>query len=419
MSTIQPYSWQDLVPFGMTSAATYINKQGLLVTSAIDEPRIEYDKDGNRLGLLIEREATNLWQGSVPFQYNSLQNNEVVATSETVSPEGTNNSYALLSTTNSTTYKIVRQNINGIIADEYGFSVFAKQRDAGIHLELLTNTGTTPDTNAGCVVNLSNGQVLDEVGGTTTVVPLINGWYRIEFFYVASGNNNVFDVRPTSASTFNITSLVPEGQGIYVYGPQVEQCLASGGGVTSYIPTQSGQTATRAAPFNLRIATNPSNIGQQSTISNFAHNNTAFTIYVEVSRNRAGGYSIVLAETGSIQIHVARQNNEHSVSFQNNTDNLGNTFSDAIGGSRPGSVSSETPAKIAVAYSGIPGDVNNSSASAAINGNLATDSSVYQAKNPNWLEFGSWYGNKQNGHIKEVRVYPRRLTDAQLQEITS
>ena len=53
-------NYADLITFSRASSATYLDSDGVLKTATTNVPRIEYDADGNRLGLLIEEQRTNL-----------------------------------------------------------------------------------------------------------------------------------------------------------------------------------------------------------------------------------------------------------------------------------------------------------------------------------------------------------------------
>lgn len=58
--------FEDIITFTRNSAATYWDKDGVLQTAAIDEPRFDHDPlTGEPLGILCEGQATNLVQNSM------------------------------------------------------------------------------------------------------------------------------------------------------------------------------------------------------------------------------------------------------------------------------------------------------------------------------------------------------------------
>jgi hypothetical protein len=62
MATKQYDNYADLITFTRASTGTYLDSDGLLKTATTNTPRIEYDANGNRKGLLIEEARTNLCQ---------------------------------------------------------------------------------------------------------------------------------------------------------------------------------------------------------------------------------------------------------------------------------------------------------------------------------------------------------------------
>ena len=63
-------TFNDLITFTRSTTGTYLGSDGLLKTAAVDEPRLEYDSQGNALGLLVEEAKTNLLSYSQEFDDN-------------------------------------------------------------------------------------------------------------------------------------------------------------------------------------------------------------------------------------------------------------------------------------------------------------------------------------------------------------
>ena len=59
MGTKNYNNYSDMITFSRASTGTYLDSDGLLKSAATNTPRVEYDAQGNRLGLLVEEARTN------------------------------------------------------------------------------------------------------------------------------------------------------------------------------------------------------------------------------------------------------------------------------------------------------------------------------------------------------------------------
>ena len=82
---------QDLITFTRSTTGTYLGSDGLLKSAAIDEARIEYDAEGNCLGLLVEEARTNLLTYSETFTPQWTTQRLSSQQNATISPTGENN----------------------------------------------------------------------------------------------------------------------------------------------------------------------------------------------------------------------------------------------------------------------------------------------------------------------------------------
>ena len=178
---------------------------------------------------------------------------------------------------------------------------------------------------------------------------------------------------------------------------QVEQ----GGFKTSYIPT-TGAAATRAAD----IASIPT--------SAFGYNSGAGTVVVEASIfDSDSGFStaVYLGESSSDYVSLYTQYG----SYYRVTSKGGNVTSGNILLNTGGDISDVS--KVAASWK------NNKGFDAARDGTLGSGYSNFEPLilRPTNLHVGSRYGalSYLNGHIKSIQYYPRRLTNAQLQELTT
>ena len=251
-------------------------------------------------------------------------------------------------------------------------------------------------------VNLSDGS-LGNSNIDVIVTPAGNGWYRIAITAVATQTTSN---APFFVAVYNtdVASRLPDSpddgtSGILVYGAQAE----AGSFPTSYIPT-TGATATRASDL------------AEIPTSAFGYNNGAGSIAVEFKSNKPSsslGYGAFVLSDGSPTnriIHYA--NSQYHRGYVRNTSG---TQVDITAGSR--GAPSEL-VKFAIAFA-----ENNFAAS--LNGATAvTDTSVTIPSGLSKLALGYFYPtnpntNLLNGHIKSIQYYPRRLTDTQLQELTT
>ncbi len=176
---------------------------------------------------------------------------------------------------------------------------------------------------------------------------------------------------------------VQDGSGqLFVWGAQLE----AGAFPTSYIPT-SGSTATRAADF----ATIP-------TID-FGYNQSEGPVMAEWSGAQGSNYVNIFGDGGSSIMSL----------FYNSA--LGRVF---LGDNPFATVDIAQNANKAA------GSFDANSVDLSVNGS-SISSAGGQDHLANWAtaKIGGAWGN-QNGHIhiKSIKYYPRRLSNAQLEELT-
>jgi hypothetical protein len=279
----------------------------------------------------------------------------------------------------------------------YVFSVYAKAGTVNF-LYLFPVLFTTPSNAAGVYFDLTNGTVGLEQNNAQVVGSIEdagNGWYRCSIHILTTDAvDTTGDIR-VQMTDANGNTLCSAGGSLSLYGAQLE----AGAFLTSYIPT-SGATATRSAD-NASIAT-----------SAFGYRQTEGSFLVE-------------AETSS----TAKTN--HNDLLLKSADSTKQVSSGSrVGGSAAGTytIYAPSPGILITVSPGITGGlvykaayrVAPSKASLCVNGgSVATDASVtFPTKPATVLEIGDGFGYL-NGHIKSIKYYPRRLTDAQLQELTT
>jgi hypothetical protein len=229
-------------------AASYVDESGIIRYTSADEPRFDHDPEtGECLGLIIEEQRENL------FRYNTKHDevwwinqssSETINTTETLSPDGTNNATKLFGNNGATERQSIYQSISVTSGVTYTFSVFLKQGER----RYATMWFDSPNVSEGAfwgassIIDLQTGTLA--TGSQTKIIPYPNGWYRC---YVTA--------TPTATQTMNMNLSVggpnnnngapydatgDGSSGIYIWGHQLE----ADKDYSSYIPT-SGSTVTR------------------------------------------------------------------------------------------------------------------------------------------------------------------------------
>jgi hypothetical protein len=230
-------------------------------------------------------------------------------------------------------------------------------------------------------------------GGTSTITAVGNGWYRCTLSFTGVAATPAAYVMPASADNSSLY-VGTVGSGIYAYGAQLE----AGAFATSYIPTTTSQV-TRAA-----------DVASVNTLSPW-FNAVAGTFYFE--GDTAVPASLVLRNLTSM--NDATVNNLNRTYLYNGTvggsTTTGGVTQADIGG---GSYTVNTVFKFAYATA-----ANNFAA--VLNGGApATDALGTMPSGLTTFEIASQFaGTVNTGHIRRITYYPRRLTNAELQSLTT
>jgi hypothetical protein len=216
--------------FSVTRAttATRTNASGLIESTPINEPRLDYSL-GSCPNILLEPQRTNLALWSEDFSNASWLKSEVtITTNVATSPSGALTADKFTPNTTNATHQI---RITGLSSAAYTASIYAKA-DGETTFSIWLRSASVR-----AIFDLSNGTITSTSASVVaTITNIGNGWYRC----------TAYD--PTPGTTFQIYGrdggpFVGNGtSGLFLWGAQLE----AGAYQTSYIPTSSASVTRNA-----------------------------------------------------------------------------------------------------------------------------------------------------------------------------
>lgn len=384
------------VTFTRAGSATYFDAAGVLQTALADVPRFDHDPVTLQpRGLLIEGSRTNLLLRSEEFD-NAAWGKVAgsVTANATTAPTGAATADQFTEDT-STGQHDVRVTASFVGGTTYTFSVFAKAN--GRQLYMLFPIG-----------GAGHGASFDLVGGTVTsasasitaaIVPVGGGWFRCSVTATATGTGNVV----IGFLTYNGASNSFAGDGVsgfYLFGAQLE----AGAFPTSYIPTTT-TAATRAA-------------------------DTCWVAEADFSRWFNPIEGTVVVEFWAGALHSSRNYGLWNISPSGT---YGGDVMAGFSGSGAAGVMAVNSGGVGQAYitggNFTPYAVNRMAAAYKANdfarsingGAVLSDTSGAIPAGLARLDIGKLGASFEplDGHIRRIRYWPTRLSNAQLQELTA
>jgi hypothetical protein len=390
-------------------------------TAAYHAPRFEYSSTtiGEPRGLLIEGQTVNnlfysqdvtqatRWtiQGGIPSSYTSIS-----ATGGTA-PDNTNTANLCTESTANNSRSLY-QGLTAA-AGTYTASVWVKAGTGStryIRLVLPSAAGNfvyvTVNTATGVITQPATA-VGTATAASATVTPYPNSWYRIQLTgTLAAAVSFVFIVPFDSAtpsvntSDYGREAYIGNGSSFYVWGAQLE----AGSGVSSYIPT-GASTVTR----------NADNCVMTGTDFSSWFNNTEGTclfvgdnLFVPAASNFATNWSLINAANSQRIHNYTRHTTGRLGASARDSGGTALTFDSPSG-------SSTNIITTAVYKTAFALKTNDFAYSA--NGNtvgFGDGNGVFETVTS--IEFGR--DGIRNGHIKQFKFFPTRLSNLQLQQIT-
>jgi hypothetical protein len=379
------FIWGAQYEVGST-ATTYTRNNG-----GVYPPRFDYDPVTLApKGLLIEEQRTNLAAHSENFSSWSATS-LTVTTNTTVAPDGTTTADTL---TPSATGGVVSQGIGFTGDGTKSVSVFLKAGTSGTTLYFLRDT-TAGVTRGTATITWTAGvpSAVASAGGTIEAVENYgNGWYRIELILVGVIAANVNQLRIQPDSVVGTDTVI-------AWGAQAE----NGAFATSYIPTVASQV-TRAADQCSIVA------------PNFApwYNQSEGTFVADISLNNAPA-------TATFSLYTVSDNtNNERIYVGTGSGGFGNINTVVTDGGVLQAQTINSGLTSAGTYKYANAYKANDFASVANGGVAATDTSgTVPTVDRLFIGLSAAGAVPINGHIRSLRYYPTRLSDAQLQALTA
>jgi hypothetical protein len=391
----------SVTAYTATTTQPITNYIPVLLTAASGVARFQHNPTTDEsLGLLIEEARTNLLTYSADFSNAAWVKSRASITSNTiVAPDGTLTGDKLVEDTTATNTHYIVQTYSYTSGTAYNYSFYAKaaERTRVAILAFPTNSVFTSST---AIFNLSTGLITRQDAGFTSasITNVGNGWYRCSIAITAAATaTGSIGILLANGDT-SVTYTGDGYSGAYIWGAQLE----AGAFPTSYIATTAA-TVTR----NADIAT--------MTGSNFTswYNQAQGTFVLTAATSVVGAPNFPRFfwvrgsdTTNTINAIQFRSAGQFGANVTTNNVSQGDVTVNGL--------TANTLLNGAVSYAA--NDV-----AVSFNGSaVATDTSVVLPV-VNTLEFGNVNGAAQmvTGYIKKLAYYPLRLTNANLQALTS
>jgi hypothetical protein len=390
------------ITFTRASTATRVNEKGLIEVVASGAPRFDHDTvTGECKGLLIEEQRVNLLTYSEQFDNAAWVKNNVTVTANAITaPDGSLTADKLVEGTASNTTSTLTntQVLTNVI---HTVSCFAK---AGEQSQICLSWWDGA-VNRGRYFDLSAGTVGGELGSATTatITPVGNGWYRCMVTGVTASNAGSaagYSIRTAVNGSINYTG--NGASGLYLFGAQLE----TGSFATSYIPT-TGSQATRLSDSAQITGTDFSSWYRQDEGS-FAVKFTERTgLNVAGQSYRHVLQSINPVNANQNSIFVGNDGAFNAITFKDGG------YTSVLGGY----ANSGNPSLMTYGYK------TDNFAASKDGSTCSTDSLGAVPTDITELHIGSTSTKLSldalNGHISKLAYYPKRLSNLELQALST
>ena len=389
----------SVTAYTATTTAPITNYIPALQTAASGVARFDHNPvTGESLGLEIEEQRTNLFTYSDDFANAAwFKNNCSVQANATISPDGTLTADKFVEDSGSAAKYVAITSGWATIGTTYAISVHMKAAE-----RQWAYIGPANEGNKRAWFNLSTGAVGTINSGvvSASMQSVGNGWYRCTVVFTAGATNpfpsfSATDANGTVSYQGNGTS------GIYIWGAQLE----AGSFATSYIPTVASQV-TRSADSASMTGTNFSSWYRADEGTLYAETRALSDSVADVSNGLAISTTAASGSTMSLVMDTRPAQNASFYVFNSGA----NTGSVSVVSTMLGA-----PRKMAGAYA-----VNN--VIMASGGTLSAADTSTAIPIGTQLSIGRYALNESlfdNGYVSKIAYYPKRLTNAELQGLTT
>lgn len=384
-----------------TTTQAITNYIPVLQTAASGVARFDNNPTtGESLGLLIEESRTNLVLRSDDYANASwTKTNASIDSNTIVAPDGTLTGDKLVEDTATGNHAVQQGGITISASTTYTVTTYAKA--AGRDWLFILDNNNPSAVQA--YFNVSTG-ALGTVGGsaTATITSVGNSWYRCSVTFATGPSQSSINLIIRTASANGTNSYTGNGfSGLFLWGTQVEL----GAFATSYIPTVASQV-TRAADAASMTGTNFSTWYNQGEGTLYTETRALSDTIGDVSNGLSIGLTAGSASSMALLMDT-RTPQSGTFALLNNSVSTGSVSVNTtmLGGSR----------RMGAAYA-----TNN--VIMAVGGVLSTADTSTVIPTGTQLSIGLYPFNTSlfdSGYVQKIAYYPIRVTNTQLQALTS
>ena len=391
-----------------STVATYINSSGYVATATTNEPRFDYSPTtvGSPNGLLIEAAATNYLKSSDELLVAQGYGEQDILSRTTGTSPSNGTAVGFYPTTVSGYHRVSSPYLTGL-SGAFTASVWYKRLNsslrAGINANAMLNVGAVFDLNgAGSVVTLGGSAA--NKAATITAYP--NDWYRVTVTGTRAADGGVYFFMAGSSQT-DFDGGTPfvgvAGQGMLMWGAQLEL----GSGASSLIPTGASQVTRAVDTAIIAAGTNFSSWYTGGTTGTFVSN-----WYGNASSTTARS---VIATSDQITKHLHMYQTPSALTLRLADFNAAATVTTA------NSLTANALTRGAFSYA-------STATSLCLNGGTVATGTLAFTVAPTWLSIGGPSTNGTsitdttvmlNNSIRTLKYFPTRLSDAQIQTLTT
>jgi hypothetical protein len=390
------------------STGTFIGSNGLIQSAATNVARYNYNPLNLALSpkLLLEPAATNLLTYSEQFDNaNWAKIACTISTNVITAPDGMTAADKLAEDSTSTYHYLGA--VPTVTANlQYCATLYAKAGERKVLYLEFSNNSTFPAAR----FDLSNGTVIDKANNPIAagIIPVGNGWYRCWVSTTAlSTYLGVYIQTNLDDGSRNYTGVT--GNGLYIWGAQLE----IGTTATSYIPSTSSSQGIRTADISSSAqATRPAD-SAVITGTNFSswYRQDEGTIFAKANTiNELNSAKSVIGFDDTTLLNRLYLSKKYD---------LNSYFEVGIFANNIGQTFILQPVIIELLNSFSFSYKVNDIAFVANSSSVNTDTSAI-IPNVNRLLIGNLGGGSRlSGHISKLAYYPKRLSNTELQGLTT